>query len=199
MAAAGNAKIPSFREDFVFGSARFSLPHWNDVDRLVDRIARNLLYYQTNYFVLYAVIFFILGLLYPTQVLGGAFLVAIAVTLCLVVNGNSSHAAARKSTAARDAAGGNTGSGLLMVASLAAVVVFVYLLGFVMIFIASVIAPVAAILAHAACRKRNLKNKLNWTVERAGLKTSLMAEILYGLHVLLDIDDLVASDNDTAM
>ena len=46
---------------------------------------------------------------------------------------------------------------------------------------------VTGILLHAACRKRNLKNKLNWIAERSGLRTSIMAAILKELGTRQDL------------
>ncbi len=43
---------PPFRtlDDFLLGSARFSVPDVRNLDRLNNRIINNLLYYQSNYF-----------------------------------------------------------------------------------------------------------------------------------------------------
>ncbi|KAK6040226.1 hypothetical protein COOONC_22269, partial [Cooperia oncophora] len=52
-------ELPPFRSfnDFILGKARFDLPPYNDLPRWNNRIISNLLYYQTNYFVVFAVLF----------------------------------------------------------------------------------------------------------------------------------------------
>uniref|UniRef100_A0A915JLD6 PRA1 family protein n=1 Tax=Romanomermis culicivorax TaxID=13658 RepID=A0A915JLD6_ROMCU len=46
-------------DDFLLGSARFGLPPYKDMDRWANRIIKNLIYYQTNYFAI-IVTFFVL-------------------------------------------------------------------------------------------------------------------------------------------
>ncbi len=47
-------------DDFLLNSARFQLPHFNDVNRWSNRVQCNLIYYQTNYFILMAILFLII-------------------------------------------------------------------------------------------------------------------------------------------
>ncbi len=54
---------PPFRtlDDFLLGSARFSVPDVRDLDRWNNRIINNLLYYQSNYFASSVVFLLIVG------------------------------------------------------------------------------------------------------------------------------------------
>lgn len=47
--------------DFMLESARFQLPNLKDPERWMNRVNANLLYYQTNYFVMALLIFVIVG------------------------------------------------------------------------------------------------------------------------------------------
>ncbi len=44
-------------DDFMLSQARFQKPSFTELDRWNKRVVANLLYYQTNYFVVMALIF----------------------------------------------------------------------------------------------------------------------------------------------
>ena len=44
-------------DDFILSKARFNLPNLNDSNKWPNRVINNLMYYQTNYFLLNCVIF----------------------------------------------------------------------------------------------------------------------------------------------
>jgi hypothetical protein len=48
-------------DDFLLESARFQIPNFKDFENWGNRVVNNLLYYQTNYFVLSIVIFVLVG------------------------------------------------------------------------------------------------------------------------------------------
>ena len=48
-------------DDFLLNSARFQIPNFKDPDKWTNRVIQNLLYYQTNYFLLAVVIFLVVG------------------------------------------------------------------------------------------------------------------------------------------
>ncbi|MPC29164.1 PRA1 family protein 2 [Portunus trituberculatus] len=48
-------------DDFLLESARFQIPNLKDPDKWANRVIQNLLYYQTNYFLTYLVIFAVVG------------------------------------------------------------------------------------------------------------------------------------------
>lgn len=47
--------------DFFLEAARFQIPNVNDLEKWGNRVTSNLLYYQTNYFLLAILIFMIIG------------------------------------------------------------------------------------------------------------------------------------------
>lgn len=57
-----NIQFAPFRSinDFIYPSARFSLPFKGD-KKLMKRVNDNLLYYQTNYFTIALIVFFLIG------------------------------------------------------------------------------------------------------------------------------------------
>lgn len=54
--------LPPLRsfDDFAGSGARFDVPHFNDPKRFSNRASSNLLYYQTNYYLIYLALFAIL-------------------------------------------------------------------------------------------------------------------------------------------
>ncbi|XP_065584097.1 PRA1 family protein 2-like isoform X1 [Artemia franciscana] len=72
-------------DDFLLESARFQVPNLKDFEKWGNRVVQNLLYYQTNYFILGLVIFTIVGVIHPTQMLVG--LISFAVGVAGVVVG----------------------------------------------------------------------------------------------------------------
>lgn len=68
--AASNLQLAPLRSlnDFVLDSARFQLPNFGDFEKWGKRVVNNLLYYQTNYFLLGAVLFTLVGLLHPGKI-----------------------------------------------------------------------------------------------------------------------------------
>ena len=48
-------------DDFLLNSARFQIPNFKDPDKWSNRVIQNLMYYQTNYFLLAVIIFLIVG------------------------------------------------------------------------------------------------------------------------------------------
>lgn len=63
-------------DDFALESARFQLPNFGDFEKWGNRVVKNLLYYQTNYFVLAAIELIIIGLFNPTKLVLGFFAIA---------------------------------------------------------------------------------------------------------------------------
>lgn len=61
--APGNMELAPLRQwdDFLPGAERFSKPDMTDLTKWNNRVISNLLYYQTNYFVVVTVVFFIVG------------------------------------------------------------------------------------------------------------------------------------------
>ncbi|KAM7282625.1 PRA1 family protein 3 isoform X3 [Ixodes scapularis] len=65
-------------DDFILESARFQLPNVKDVERWGNRVFNNLLYYQSNYFVLAILVFLGVGILHPSKMLCGMLAVTVA-------------------------------------------------------------------------------------------------------------------------
>lgn len=66
-------ELPPIRSlnDFLLESARFQLPNFNDFDKWGNRVVKNLLYYQTNYFLIFILFFSLMSILYPIKIISG--------------------------------------------------------------------------------------------------------------------------------
>lgn len=78
-------------DDFLLESARFQLPNLSDFEKWGNRVVKNLLYYQTNYFILAAIELIIIGLVQPTKIVLGVFAIAaVAYALLMIYGPNKS-------------------------------------------------------------------------------------------------------------
>ncbi|KAM9408663.1 ADP-ribosylation factor-like 6 interacting protein 5a [Pholidichthys leucotaenia] len=164
-------------DDLFPGWERFGKPNAKeskDSTKWGNRVISNLLYYQTNYFILAVAIFLVVGLLNPQAMFTSMAIVA-AIFLGVVC---ASESRAMISNFKRENP----------VAFLIAVIFFnfflISVLGSILVFMLAISLPLALILAHASFRLRNVKNKVEFTAECVGLKRSPMGIILETLEQL---------------
>ncbi|KAM7341229.1 PRA1 family protein Jwa isoform 2-T2 [Cochliomyia hominivorax] len=83
--AVHNLAFPPLRtlNDFILGSARFQLPNLQDYDKWGNRVVKNLLYYQTNYFLIFLSIYTLMIILNPLKVLCGVLVQAMIIAIIL--------------------------------------------------------------------------------------------------------------------
>lgn len=78
-------------DDFLLESARFQVPNFGDFEKWGNRVVKNLLYYQTNYFILAAIELIIIGLVQPMKiVLGMVALAAVFYAILMIYGPNKS-------------------------------------------------------------------------------------------------------------
>lgn len=74
-------------DDFILESARFQVPNFSDFEKWGNRVVKNLLYYQTNYFILSAIELIIIGLVQPTKIVCGFVAIASVLFAILMIYG----------------------------------------------------------------------------------------------------------------
>lgn len=74
-------------DDFVLESARFQVPNFGDFEKWGNRVVKNLLYYQTNYFILSAIELIIIALVQPMKVVLGFVAIAAVFFALLTIYG----------------------------------------------------------------------------------------------------------------
>nr|CAD7444046.1 unnamed protein product [Timema bartmani]CAD7602417.1 unnamed protein product [Timema genevievae] len=155
-------------DDFLLESARFQIPNVKDLEKWGKRVVNNLLYYQTNYFLLSIIVFLLVGVMHPTKMLSGMLAVSVAFALfCYFTNAKRSASRFR-----------NNHPYFSMLVVLAGIYFIVYMLGSVIVFIFGILLPVVVTFLHASMRLRNIKNKLVNKIEVIGLKKTPMGVFL---------------------
>lgn len=74
-------------DDFLLESARFQVPNFSDFEKWGNRVVKNALYYQTNYFVLAAIELIIIAFVQPTKIVLGIFALAAVFYAILMIYG----------------------------------------------------------------------------------------------------------------
>ncbi|XP_071532816.1 PRA1 family protein 3 [Panulirus ornatus] len=163
-------------DDFLMESARFQIPNFKDADKWSNRVIQNLLYYQTNYFLTYLIVFAVVGVIHPTKMFCGMTAMGLAFGLFYYLTNNKQPAVQFK----------KDHPVVSLIILILGIYFIVYLLGSVVVFLMGIFLPILVIFVHASMRLRNLKNKLMNKVEYLGLKRTPMGVILDALGLEQD-------------
>lgn len=168
--------LPPLRtlDDFALGSARFQIPNLRDFEKWGNRVVKNLLYYQTNYFLMFLAIYGVMIIFNPVKIICGlsvqAMIIAIYLNFFYIGSKSSVPFASKAAKIAREPSpykwywlGGALVTGYLFLHWFDAVLwtSFTLLLPFSLTFI------------HASLRLRNIKNKVVNTMESFGPSTPM--------------------------
>lgn len=164
-------KLPPLRplDDFLTGSARFGPPDFKNQDKWNNRVAQNLMYYQTNYFCLMAFVVLICLYLQPGTMMYGLFL------FCLVIS--YLYYAFRVRSSDMKKFQKEHPIGYVAVVIFSTVAIF-YTIPKMALFLLSILFPILMILIHSSFRMRNFSNKISNKVEGLGLKKTIMGKVL---------------------
>lgn len=140
-----NLQLPPLRslDDFILGSARFQLPNLKDLDKWGNRVVKNLLYYQTNYIIMFVAIYILMGLLYPGKIFCGLFVKAMLILIFV------KYFPDRATYNRWYYLGGTLFSGYLLLLWYDALLLSAFTL----------LLPFAATFIHSSLRLRNIRNK----------------------------------------
>jgi len=163
-------------DDFLLESARFQAPNFSDLERWGKRVKENLIYYQSNYFLMSIIIFLLVGLMHPGQMLLGITAVSMMLVLYKYLAQNQRVVRDIKKSHPLVCLAGVLLGGYLIV----------HLLGSVLVFIFGVLLPISATFIHASLRLRNLKNKIANQLDKVGVKTTPMGILLEELGLAFE-------------
>ncbi|ELU00704.1 hypothetical protein CAPTEDRAFT_118853 [Capitella teleta] len=168
-----NLEIAPLRNlnDFLWTSARFQVPDVKDPTRWANRVINNLLYYQTNYFISAIIIFVLVGLLHPVQMMFGIASCVAAFSLFVYTSNNQTQFRRFK----------RQHPGVSMVIVCLMGYLLIYLFGSVLVFFFGIALPLAMIFVHSSLRLRNVKNKVMNKLEYVGIKRTPMGLFLEAL------------------
>ncbi|XP_035826296.1 PRA1 family protein 3-like [Aplysia californica] len=127
--------------------------------------------YQSNYFLSALLIFLMIGIIHPVQILLG--FTALALIFGVFVYFTNKQYKARRFKHDHPV--------FCVAAVVAAGYFVVYIFGAVLVFVFGIAFPMLLMLIHASLRLRNIKNKLANKMEYVGLKRTPMGLILEGL------------------
>uniref|UniRef100_A0A8C8SDE9 PRA1 family protein n=1 Tax=Pelusios castaneus TaxID=367368 RepID=A0A8C8SDE9_9SAUR len=159
-------------EDFFPGRERFSRPDFKDVSKWNNRVVSNLLYYQTNYLLLAAVVIAVVGFLSPLNMILGGTIVVLVFTVFVWASHNKDILRKFKKQYPT----------VFVVAILLSSYFLISYFGGVMVFIFGITFPLLLTFIHASLRLRNIKNKLENKMEGIGLKKTPMGIVLDALE-----------------
>nr|XP_014095082.1 PRA1 family protein 3 [Bactrocera oleae] len=173
-------------DDFLFGSARFQIPNLKDVEKWGNRVVKNLLYYQTNYFLLFLVIYGLMIILNPQKIVCGvtvqALIIVVWFRFFLKKPNSKLRLLANWSNNTRE----NPQQKWYF---LAGVVLCGYLilrwLNAILLSSFALLFPISLTFIHASLRLRNIKNKMVNTMESFNPSTP-MGVFLELLNITMD-------------
>jgi len=157
--------------DFVT-DAQFSAPAVTDNARWYNRVKQNLLYYQTNYFLMIALMVVVYSALNVPLYFTGVFVTTI-VTASLSLRSQY---------------------GLAPAGALAFAAGLMGYLYAVFYMFASIAIPCLAIFGHASFRTRNVKNKMNSAVETLRIVPTPMGQFLECIESCTPLKSLAAQE-----
>lgn len=155
-------------DDFLLESARFQVPNVKDMEKWGNRVINNLLYYQTNYFLLSILIFLIVGVIHPIKMACGIVVVGTAFLIFVYVTNERRTAAKFKKD--------HPILGIVLI--LSGGYFITYMLGSLLVFFFGILLPFSVTFIHASLRLRNIKNKFVNKMEGIGLKRTPMGLFL---------------------
>nr|Q4R4R4.1 RecName: Full=PRA1 family protein 3; AltName: Full=ADP-ribosylation factor-like protein 6-interacting protein 5; Short=ARL-6-interacting protein 5; Short=Aip-5 [Macaca fascicularis]BAE01911.1 unnamed protein product [Macaca fascicularis] len=159
-------------DDFFPGSDRFAQPDFRDISKWNNRVVSNLLYYQTNYLVVAAMMISVVGFLSPfNMILGGIVVVLVFTGFVWAAHNKDALRRLKK----------RYPTTFVMVVMLASYFL-ISMFGGVMVFVFGITFPLLLMFIHASLRLRNLKNKLENKMEGIGLKRTPMGIVLDALE-----------------
>ena len=153
------APLRSF-DDFMVTSSRFQVPDLQNRDRYLNRIVANLLYYQTNYFLGYVIVFCIITLMQPQQMFLGLLTFSFIVGTMFYARNEKERT---RQFLQQQSPAVLVGMVMLMV------FIISWGFGFIMTFFLALGIPIIFVILHASLRLRNVKNKLVNASEALGV------------------------------
>ncbi|EDW32002.1 GL10669 [Drosophila persimilis] len=147
---------------------RFQLPNLKDFDKWGNRVVKNLLYYQTNYILLFLVIYALMIVCNPTKIIIGLIVQALISAVIWQCFSSKSKPSFIK--------------WYILAGALLGRYLFLHLISAVLLTAFTLLLPISVTFIHASLRLRNMKNKLANTIESFGPSTPMSA-LLDALNV----------------
>ncbi|KAJ1519981.1 hypothetical protein ONE63_004213 [Megalurothrips usitatus] len=174
-------------DDFLLNSARYQLPNFSDLEKWGNRVTNNFLYYQTNYFLLAIMIFLLVAVIHPVEMLSGITAMGLAFGVFYYFTNSKPGADQFKKEHPLV-------SVLIM---LTAGYFIVYMIGGIVVFVFGTLLPIFVAFIHASLRMRTIKNKIVNKIE--GLDVFQKTPMGLFLDTLVEEADAVEVDFETQL
>jgi len=146
-------------DEFIMGESRFQAPDFGNIEKWMNRIVNNLLYFQTNYAISAVLIFLLICFLHPGKMFLGIL------TMGIVFGGlyYGAHTQAPVKTLKKNH------PAIVMVGTFSVGYFLIYMMGCILVFLAGVVLPFIFMIVHASLRLRGIKNKVTNVAETLGM------------------------------
>lgn len=174
-------ELPPLRslDDFALGSARFQLPNLQDMEKWGNRVVKNLLYYQTNYFGVFLVIYILMIVLNPTKLLCGLFVKTLMAAVFVQLFTDKGIKRSSKDTLRENrwiVLGGSLLGGYLLLLWFDAVMLSLF----------TILLPFCVTFIHASLRVRNIKNKVANALDSFHPTSTPMGKFLMAMNIIVE-------------
>lgn len=168
--ASDSLELPPLRslDDFVLGSARFQIPNIKDFDKWGNRVVKNLLYYQTNYFLMFLAIYGLMMIVNPVKIICGLTVQAMIIAIILHFFSGGQTRFLRL----RPAAGNDTQKWYILGGALLVGYLLLHWFDAILLSCFTLLLPFSLTFIHSSLRLRNLKNKVTNLATGASLSPS---------------------------
>jgi len=162
--------------DMIGQAENYSVPDFKDLQRLNNRITNNLLYYQTNYFLVFFALFLLISIIHPVEFAAGMFaFIGLFVVILFLTKKNPQIERLKRDKP------------FLSLGVILIVGAFLFnLFGSLLMFLFAICMPILLIFLHASMRLRNIKNKVTNKIETIGITRTPMGFILEQLDVMIE-------------
>lgn len=168
--ASDSLELPPLRslDDFVLGSARFQIPNIKDFDKWGNRVVKNLLYYQTNYFLMFLAIYGLMMIVNPVKIICGLTVQAMIIAIILHFFSGGQTCFLRL----RPAPGNDTQKWYILGGALLVGYLLLHWFDAILLSCFTLLLPFSLTFIHSSLRLRNLKNKVTNLATGASLSPS---------------------------
>lgn len=175
------SELPPLRslDDFILGSARFQMPNVDDLDKWGNRVTKNLLYYQTNYFLMGTLVWILFALYNPMQTILGIIAITSVIFALIIINPARVQGQPQQEHFAGPV-------GWLYLGAIGSIVYFVLYMFQSLLYVGLItLLPFCMAFVHSSFRLRNLKNKLSNAIDEK-LRYTPMGVFMEAMSIAVD-------------
>lgn len=174
-------ELPPLRSlnDFLLGSARFQLPNVQDLEKWGNRVVKNLLYYQTNYFACFVVIYVLMIIFNPAKIICGLFVKTLLLAVFAQLFTDKGF-----QRSSRDAL--KEKRWLVLGGSLLGGYLLLLWFDAILLSLLTILLPFCVTFVHASLRLRSIKNKVANALDSFHPTSKPMGKFLMAMNIIVE-------------